>query len=105
MSSEKPVAEHVIVKWLQYSKRIAIVGLVQWCVIAAIALAYAGISLLMKVSMDDYIVNVIKNALSSSSAIAISTSSAYYLHSVADKYIQKTKKITSLEDDNEGSEG
>lgn len=105
MSSEQPVAEHVIVKWLQYSKRIAIVGLGQWCVIAAIALIYSGISLLMKISMDDHIVNVIKNALSSSSTIAISTSSAYYLHSVADKYIQKTKKITSLEDDNEGAQG
>lgn len=98
MADEK-VSEHVIVRWLQYSKRIAIVGLIQWCIIAAIALAYAGISLLAKMPMSDHIVNVIKNAVSASSTIAISTSSAYYLHSVADKYIQKTKSITSLEDE------
>jgi hypothetical protein len=50
--------------------------------------------------MDEHIVDVAKKAIGSSSTIAISTSSAYYLHSVADKYIQKTKSITSLEEDN-----
>ncbi len=104
MAEQKPVAEHVIVKWLQYSKRIAIVGLVQWCIVAAISLSYVGISMLLKIQMDDYIVSVIKGAVSASSTIAISTSSAYYLHSVADKYIQKTKAITSLESD-ESSNG
>lgn len=104
MAEQKPVAEHVIVKWLQYSKRIAIVGLVQWCIVAAISLCYVGISMLLKIQMDDYIVSVIKGAISASSTIAISTSSAYYLHSVADKYIQKTKAITSLESD-ESSNG
>lgn len=99
MADEK-LSEHVIVRWLQYSKRIAIVGLVQWCIIAAIVLAYTGISLLLKIQMDDHIVEVAKKAIGSSSTIAISTSSAYYLHSVADKYIQKTKSITSLEEDN-----
>lgn len=104
MAEQKPVAEHVIVKWLQYSKRIAIVGLVQWCIVAAISLSYVGISMLLKIQMDDYIVSVIKGAINASSTIAISTSSAYYLHSVADKYIQKTKAITSLESD-ENSNG
>ena len=104
MAEQKPVAEHVIVKWLQYSKRIAIVGLAQWCIVAAISLSYVGISMLLKIQMDDYVVSVIKGAISSSSTIAISTSSAYYLHSVADKYIQKTKAITSLESD-ESSNG
>lgn len=99
MADEK-LSEHVIVRWLQYSKRIAIVGLVQWCIIAAIVLTYAGISLLAKIKMDEHIVDVAKKAIGSSSTIAISTSSAYYLHSVADKYIQKTKSITSLEEDN-----
>ena len=99
MADEK-LSEHVIVRWLQYSKRIAIVGLVQWCIIAAIVLTYTGISLLLKIRMDEHIVDVAKKAIGSSSTIAISTSSAYYLHSVADKYIQKTKSITSLEEDN-----
>lgn len=99
MADEK-LSEHVIVRWLQYSKRIAIVGLVQWCIIAAIVLTYVGISLLAKIKMDEHIVDVAKKAIGSSSTIAISTSSAYYLHSVADKYIQKTKSITSLEEDN-----
>lgn len=99
MADEK-LSEHVIVRWLQYSKRIAIVGLVQWCIIAAIVLSYVGISLLAKIKMDEHIVDVAKKAIGSSSTIAISTSSAYYLHSVADKYIQKTKSITSLEEDN-----
>lgn len=94
------VSEHVIVRWLQYSKRIAIVGLVQWCIIAAIVLAYAGVSLFAKIPMNDHIVSVAQKTISSSSTIAISTSSAYYLHSVADKYIQKTKSITSLDEDN-----
>ena len=97
---KKELSEHVIVRWLQYSKRIAIVGLVQWCIIASIVLTYVGISLLAKISMDEHIVDVAKKAIGSSSTIAISTSSAYYLHSVADKYIQKTKSITSLEEDN-----
>lgn len=92
--------EHVIVRWLQYSKRIAIVGLVQWCIVVSIALAFIGVSLLAGIKMDENIVNVTKHAVGSSSTIAISTSSAYYLHSVADKYIQKTKSITSLEEDN-----
>ena len=46
---DSKVSEHVIVRWLQYSKRIAIVGLVQWCVIAAIAMAYVGISMLAQI--------------------------------------------------------
>lgn len=97
---KKELSEHVIIHWLQYSKRIAIVGLVQWCVIASIVLCYVGLSMFLKFSMDDNIVDVAKKTISSSSTIAISTSSAYYLHSVADKYIQKTKSITSMEDDN-----
>ena len=40
MAEQKPISEHVIVKWLQYSKRIAVVGLVQWCIVAAISLSY-----------------------------------------------------------------
>ena len=96
---DSKVSEHVIVRWLQYSKRIAIVGLVQWCVIAAIAMAYVGISMLAQIPMSESVVNVAKHAVGASSTIAISTSSAYYLHSVADKYIQKTKSITSLEEE------
>ena len=82
------ITETVVVNWLRYSKRIAVAGIIQWAVIALIVLAYVGISIFTKQPISSQIVEIVKQTVSSAATLAVSTTSAYYLHSAAEKYLK-----------------
>ena len=101
--------EPLLHKWLRYSKRIAMIGIIQWLVIAMITLIIVIITMFFGVSLDEYTTPVMKNTLTASSCIAVSTASAYYAHSAYEKKIEQminsSINYTDTEDENEEVQG
>ncbi len=94
--------QKTIAHWyLQYSKRIAVFGIVQWAVVAIIALALGWFCGATDHELEDTIVAMVNNVSTSSSALAIATASGYYAHSAYDKKLKKQVEKALGPDENE----
>ena len=82
--------QKTIAHWyLQYSKRIAIFGIVQWAVVAVVVLTFGWFCSAAECQLTDMIVTMINNVTTSSSVLAVATTSGYYAHSAYDKKLKK----------------
>ena len=90
----------VIQKYLQYSKRIALFGIIQWAVLALCALIL--LSDTSGVAVDEYAVRVINNVVTCSSALAVAICSGYYAHSAYDNNL-KQRVAAAFEQDEAAS--
>ena len=76
-------------KYLQYSKRIAIFGIAQWAVLACVALIMVALPYRLGFYVDEFIVRVINNVITCSSALAIAICGGYYAHSAYDNSLKR----------------
>lgn len=90
--------ETLLHRWLRYSKRIALVGLVQWIIVAAIAFGVVFITMCFDIQLDDYNSSIVRNVVTASSGLAVTTSGGYYAHSA---YEKKLEQATALELEND----
>lgn len=90
--------------YLRYSKRIAIFGIVQWAIIAGICLVFIWVMGSIDNKLTETLISLANNIITSSSAIAIATSSGYYAHSAYDKKLNKKVEKTIFKDDEEDEE-
>lgn len=96
----------ILQKYLQYSKRIAIFGIVQWAVLALASLSLVAISNSFGIVVDEYESRVINNIVTCSSALAVAICSGYYAHSAYDNNLkQKSESINSCEAQGETGNG
>lgn len=91
-------SESMIKTYLQYSKRIAIFGVVQWAVLALTSLVLVLLSSKFDLIVDEWVTRVVNNVVTSSSALAIAICSGYYAHSAYDNNL-KQKINAALEGD------
>ena len=90
---------NVLHKYLQYSKRIAIFGIVQWAVLAFLAMATVGLAKSIDITLDEYAMRIVNNIITCSSALAIAICSGYYAHSAYDNNLKnRVSNAFSLED-------
>ena len=85
-------------RYLHYSKRIALFGIIQWAVLALAALSIVFLSHILGVIVDDFVVRIINNVVTCSSALAVAICSGYYAHSAYDNSL-KQKVAYTLSDD------
>lgn len=86
---------------LRYSKRIIIVAMLTWVFIVTAILAFLVTASLHIIEIDDYIAQVLKTILTSSSTVTISLGLAYYGHSLFSKEIENKIKPIQINSDNE----
>lgn len=79
----------VISKYLQYSKRIALFGIIQWAVIACASLMLVLLSAQFGIYVDEFIMRVVNNVVTCSSALAVAICSGYYAHSAYDNSLKR----------------
>lgn len=82
--------------YLQYSKRIAIFGIVQWGTIAVISLILVLLSSYLHIFVDEWAARVVNNVVTCSSALSIAVCSGYYAHSAYDNNLKK--RVTNMLD-------
>jgi hypothetical protein len=100
------LTDNVLHKYLQYSKRIAIFGILQWSIIAMSALIFVLLAEHFNVVIDEWTSRVINNAVTCSSALAIAIASGYYAHSAYDNTLkQKVANAFNVTDEEVSSEG
>ena len=92
----------ILSKYLQYSKRIAVFGIVQWAVLACASLIFVLLSAHFGIFVDEFISRVVNNVVTCSSALAIAICSGYYAHSAYDNSLKR--KIESAITDHVGSD-
>ena len=83
-------------KYLQYSKRIAIFGIIQWSVIAFISLILVLLSNVFNIVVDEFAVRIVNNIVTCSSTLAVAICSGYYAHSAYDNNL-KQKLFSGIE--------
>lgn len=96
---QKP--EDLLGKYMRYSKRIAVFGIAQWALIAGTCLVFIWVMGSIDNKVTDTLISLANNIITSSSAIAIATSSGYYAHSAYDKKLQKKVEKTIFPDEKE----
>lgn len=80
--------QNVLHKYLQYSKRIAIFGIAQWAVLAALSLVIVIMFTGLDISIEEWVARVVNNVVTCSSALAIAICSGYYAHSAYDNNLK-----------------
>lgn len=93
--------KNVLQTYLQYSKRIAIFGIVQWAVAAVIVAAIVCIAVFTHNVLYENEAMILKNIITSSSALAMAISGGYYAHSAYDNNLKQ--KISSEQHTQESS--
>lgn len=96
---QKP--EDLLGKYMRYSKRIAVFGIAQWALIAGTCLVFIWVMGSIENNVTETLISLATNIITSSSAIAIATSSGYYAHSAYDKKLQKKVEKTIFPDEKE----
>lgn len=81
-------------KYLQYSKRIAVFGIVQWAILACASLVFVLLSAHLGIFVDEFVTRVVNNVITCSSALAVAICSGYYAHSAYDNSLKR--KIESV---------
>lgn len=84
----------VISKYLQYSKRIAVFGIAQWAVLACASLIIVLLFAHLGIQIDEFVVRVVNNVVTCSSALAVAICSGYYAHSAHDNSLKKKIEST-----------
>ena len=79
----------VISKYLQYSKRIAVFGIAQWAVLACASLIAMLLFAHLGIHVDEFVMRVVNNIVTCSSALAVAICSGYYAHSAYDNSLKK----------------
>ena len=75
--------------YLQYSKRIAIFGIAQWAILAILIIAFSYIAAFAQIYIEESVSSLLKNIVTSSSALAVAISSGYFAHSAYDKTLNQ----------------
>ena len=96
---QKP--EDLIGKYMRYSKRIAVFGIAQWALIAGVCLVFIWVMGSIDNKVTETLISLANSIITSSSAIAIATSSGYYAHSAYDKKLQKKVEKAIFPDEKE----
>lgn len=99
---QKP--EDLLGKYMRYSKRIAVFGIAQWALIAGTCLVFIWVMGSIENNVTETLISLATNIITSSSAIAIATSSGYYAHSAYDKKLQKKVEKVIFPDEKEDDE-
>lgn len=86
--------QNMIGRYLQYSKRIALFGIIQWAVLALASLMIVLMYGLYEIRIDDFASSVINNIVTCSSALAVAICSGYYAHSAYDNNLKQ--KVESV---------
>ena len=92
------MTQSLLGRYLQYSKRIALFGIVQWAVLAIAVLVIVSMSHTLGIVVDEFAVRVINNIITCSSALAIAICSGYYAHSAYDNGLKQ--KVAYVLSDN-----
>lgn len=87
--------KQIIQTYLQYSKRIAIFGIVQWAVISVLAIIIASLHTFLPVSANETTADLLKTIVTSSSTVAITISGGYFAHSAYDNKLKQTIPASS----------
>ena len=93
--------EDLIGKYMRYSKRIAVFGIAQWALIAGVCLVFIWVMGSIDNKVTETLISLANSIITSSSAIAIATSSGYYAHSAYDKKLQKKVEKAIFPDEKE----
>jgi hypothetical protein len=83
------VTQSLLGRYLQYSKRIALFGIIQWSVLALVSLTIVLLSHVFSVVVDEFVVRIVNNIIACSSALAIAICSGYYAHSAYDNSLKQ----------------
>ena len=75
--------------YLQYSKRIALFGIIQWAIIALTSLIIVLLSHVFGAIIDEFSVRIINNIVTCSSALAVAICGGYYAHSAHDNTLKQ----------------
>lgn len=87
------MTQSLLSRYLQYSKRIAIFGIIQWAVIALVSLIIVLLSHVFGAIVDEFAVRIVNNIVTRSSALAIAICGGYYAHSAYDNSLKQ--KVSS----------
>jgi len=87
------MTQSLLSRYLQYSKRIALFGIIQWAVIALVSLIIVLLSHVFGSIIDEFAVRIVNNIVTCSSALAIAICGGYYAHSAHDNSLKQ--KVSS----------
>ena len=95
MASEKP---SLVQRYIQYSKKITLFGMIQWCVIAMLALCIAVLGALKIGTLDEYSMGIAKTVVVWSATVAFISVGSYEVNSAIEKAVrQKMTAVVSAE--------
>jgi len=89
---------------MRYSKRIAVFGIVQWAIIAAVCIVFVWVMGSTENNLTETLMSLANNIIVNSSAIAIATSSGYYAHSAYDEKLKKKVELALSDKDEKETE-
>lgn len=97
-------------KYIQYSKKITLFGMIQWCVFGLLALSIAVVSAMRFGTLDEYSMGITKTVVTWSATVAFVGVGSYEINSAIEKYVKQNiiNSITSdvkQKDDNNGGIG
>jgi len=93
-----------IQKYLQYSKRIALFGIIQWGIVAIVSLLLVLLSAYLDLFVDEWAARVVNNIVTCSSALAVAICSGYFAHSAYDNNL-KQRVVSALESEDKVTSG
>ena len=75
-------------RYIQYSKKITLFGMIQWCVIAVSALAIAVVSMTAIGALNEYSVDVVKTVVIWAATVAFVSVGSYEINSAIEKSVK-----------------
>lgn len=81
--------KNIIQKYIQYSKKITLFGMIQWCVLALLSLAIVITDNILFHGLNEYETEVIKSVITWSAAVAFISVSTYEANSAIEKVVKQ----------------
>ena len=87
--------QKLIHTYMRYSKRIVVIALIQWIVVAIVVFVFMGIVMNdPDMTIDEYVSGVLRGTVTASSSLATVIGVSYYGHSIASDWVEgQTKKM------------
>lgn len=79
----------LVQKYIQYSKKITLFGMIQWCVLALIAMCISIFGSTKLAALDEYTMGVVKTVVVWSATVAFISVSSYEVNSAVEKAVKQ----------------
>ena len=87
--------DSLVQRYIQYSKKITLFGMIQWCVLALFALGIALLGVFRSGMLDEFSMGITKTVVVWSATVAFVSVSSYEMNSAVEKVV-KQNVLTSI---------